>query len=60
MTFLVYALVTHPEVRAQLAEENASVLGERQSLERDDIRHLKVARAFINETLRLFPPVPLK
>ncbi|KAI0320186.1 cytochrome P450 monooxygenase [Amylostereum chailletii] len=58
LTFAVYLLASHPDVLARLREE---VLGKVDRLRRpdiDDLKELPFLRAVINETLRLYPPVP--
>ncbi|WVQ85454.1 hypothetical protein IAT38_007619 [Cryptococcus sp. DSM 104549] len=59
LTFCVYALALHPEVEAKLGEEVRRVAGDGGPVTKDIIRDLRYSRAFINEVLRLFPPVPL-
>nr|GAT60764.1 cytochrome P450 monooxygenase [Mycena chlorophos] len=58
ITFLTYCLATHPPVLARLRAEIASELGELRDPSFEDIKQMKLLRATINETLRLFPPVP--
>jgi len=71
ITFAVYLLSQHPEVLQKLREEVQSVLApsgtdsptEETSSARapslEDLRKMPYLRAVINETLRLFPSVPL-
>ncbi|KAJ7938149.1 cytochrome P450 monooxygenase [Mycena leptocephala] len=58
ITFLTYCLATHPQFLARLREEISAQVGEARSPTFDDIKQMKLLRAAINETLRLFPPVP--
>ncbi|KAF7312278.1 Cytochrome P450 monooxygenase [Mycena indigotica] len=58
ITFLTYCLATHPPVLARVRAEIAAQLGDLRSPTFEDIKELKLLRATINETLRLFPPVP--
>ncbi|KAF8918972.1 cytochrome P450 [Mucidula mucida] len=57
LTFGIYALSRNSEILSKLREEIASVVG-RRAPTYDDIRNMKYLRAFLNETLRLYPPVP--
>ncbi|KAF8307676.1 cytochrome P450 [Clavulina sp. PMI_390] len=59
LTFATYALSQHSDVLAKLREEILSVIGPTNAPTYDSIRELKYLRAVLNETLRLFPPVPL-
>ncbi|ETW83746.1 cytochrome P450 monooxygenase 11 [Heterobasidion irregulare TC 32-1] len=58
LTFAVYLLSTHPEIFARLRTEVLEKVGPSQRPSYDNIRDMKFLRAVINETLRLFPPVP--
>ena len=57
LTFAVYMLAEHPEVLSRLREEILSRVGPTAAPTLEDIREMKYLRAFINETLRLYPPV---
>ncbi|KAK0215085.1 cytochrome P450 [Armillaria fumosa] len=57
LTFAVYALTENPQIVKRLREEIAEALGDKQP-SYADIRDMKYLRAFLNETLRLYPPVP--
>ncbi|KAH7930329.1 cytochrome P450 [Leucogyrophana mollusca] len=58
LTFVVYMLSQHPEVLRRLREEILSKIGSSRRPTYDDMRDMKYMRAVINETLRLYPPVP--
>ncbi|TDL19801.1 cytochrome P450 [Rickenella mellea] len=58
LTFAIYALAMYPHVLKKLRGEIMDKVGPTRRLTYDDIREMKYLRAFINETLRLFPPVP--
>jgi cytochrome P450 len=58
MTFVIYMLTQHPDVLRRLREEILSKVGSSRRPTYDDMRDMKYLRAVINETLRLFPPVP--
>ncbi|KAL0577377.1 hypothetical protein V5O48_004630 [Marasmius crinis-equi] len=58
LTFSVYFLATYPEVMRRLREEILSRVGPTRRPTYEDIKEMKYLRAVINETLRLYPPVP--
>ncbi|TBU33844.1 cytochrome P450 monooxygenase pc-3 [Dichomitus squalens] len=59
LTFAVYRLAEHPDILRRLREEILSVVGPTRRPSYEDIRNMKYLRAVINETLRLYPPVPV-
>ncbi|KAJ7327912.1 cytochrome P450 [Mycena albidolilacea] len=58
LTFTVYMLAEHPEVLTRLREEILRVVGPTERPTYDDFRDMKYLRAVLNETLRLYCPVP--
>ncbi|KAF9468760.1 cytochrome P450 [Collybia nuda] len=58
ITFSVYMLAKHPQVLQRLREEILSKLGNSERPTYDNMKDMKYLRAVINETLRLYPPVP--
>jgi len=58
LTSVVYLLSQHPDIMEKLRFEIISTCPPGQSFSYDDIRQLRYLRAVLNETLRLFPPVP--
>ncbi|KAF9457419.1 cytochrome P450 [Collybia nuda] len=58
LTFTLYMLAEHPSVLKKVREEIIEHLGLERSPTFDDMRKMKYLRAVINETLRLYPPVP--
>ncbi|KAG9039054.1 hypothetical protein FRB95_012765 [Tulasnella sp. JGI-2019a] len=58
LTFVIYLLAMHPSVLTRLRQEVLDTVGVSQRPTFDSIRDMKYLRAVINETLRLFPPVP--
>ncbi|KAF7335780.1 hypothetical protein MVEN_02233900 [Mycena venus] len=58
LTFSVYMLAEHPEITERLRKEILDTVGNSKMPTSDDFRNMKYLRAFINETLRLYPPVP--
>ncbi|KAF8191931.1 cytochrome P450 [Mycena galopus ATCC 62051] len=59
LTFAVYMLAEHPDILAKLREEILRVVGPTARPTFDDFRTMKYLRAVLNETLRMYPPVPL-
>ncbi|KII89790.1 hypothetical protein PLICRDRAFT_565689 [Plicaturopsis crispa FD-325 SS-3] len=58
LTFAAYLLAEHPEFLARLRAEILEHVGPDRRPSYEDLRQMKLLRAFINETLRLYPPVP--
>ncbi|KAF7304520.1 Cytochrome P450 [Mycena chlorophos] len=58
LTYVVYMLAEHPEVLKKLREEIMSTVGPSRAPTMDDFREMRYLRAVLNETLRLYPPVP--
>ncbi|KAK0438207.1 cytochrome P450 [Armillaria borealis] len=57
LTFAVYMMCEHPDMAARLRSEILEKVGTGKPTY-DDIRDMKYLRAFLNETLRLYPTVP--
>jgi cytochrome P450 len=58
LTCILYCLSQHPEFTVRLREEILEKVGPTQPPTYYDIKSMTYTRAVINETLRLFPPVP--
>jgi len=58
LTFITYFMATHPDVAAKMRDEVLNHCAANPPTH-DQIKQMKYVRAVINETLRLFPPVPL-
>jgi len=58
LTFVTYALAMYPDVLRKLRQEILDIVGAQRRPTFDDVRQMKYLRAVLNETLRLFPPVP--
>ncbi|KAK2462353.1 hypothetical protein APHAL10511_005659 [Amanita phalloides] len=58
ITFSVYMLAEHPKILERLRKEVLDCVGNSRRPTYDDVKDMKYLRAFINETLRLFPAVP--
>lgn len=59
LTFSVYCLARYPDVLARLRAEVLEHVERGGQVTFDQIRDMKYLRAFINEVLRLYPPVPV-
>ncbi|EKM74893.1 hypothetical protein AGABI1DRAFT_80614 [Agaricus bisporus var. burnettii JB137-S8] len=59
LTYITYFMAIHPEIAQKMRAEVLNLCGSHASPTIDQIRQLQYLRAVINETLRLFPPVPL-
>ncbi|EKM52294.1 uncharacterized protein PHACADRAFT_198361 [Phanerochaete carnosa HHB-10118-sp] len=58
LTSAVYVLTQRPDVCQRLRREVVDMVGHRVP-SYDDLHKMKYLRAFINEVLRLYPPVPI-
>jgi len=59
MTFVIAMLAEHPEVYARLRREVLDTVGPSGKVGPDSLRDMKYLLAILNETLRLYPPIPL-
>ncbi|TFY61812.1 hypothetical protein EVG20_g6918 [Dentipellis fragilis] len=59
LTFVVYFLCLHPDVMLRLRQEIINEYGDSGKPSLETMRGLKHLRAVLNETLRLFPAVPM-
>ncbi|KAA1466958.1 cytochrome P450 [Dentipellis sp. KUC8613] len=59
LTFVVYFLCLHPDVMMRLRQEIINEYGDNGMPSLETMRGLKYLRAVLNETMRLFPPVPM-
>ncbi|KAL5632233.1 hypothetical protein ACGC1H_000286 [Rhizoctonia solani] len=59
LTFTTYLLSQHPEVLHRLRQEILEHVGPDAAPTYDHVKRMKYLRAILNETLRLFPSVPL-
>lgn len=59
LTFVTYMMAMYPDVGKRMREEVIETHGLDKMPTYESIRNLKYMRAVLNETLRLFPPVPL-
>ncbi|KAK0458665.1 cytochrome P450 monooxygenase pc-3 [Desarmillaria tabescens] len=57
LTSVVYMLCEHPDMANRLRSEILEKVGTRRPTY-EDVRDMKYLRAFLNETLRLYTPVP--
>ncbi|THU82991.1 cytochrome P450 monooxygenase pc-3 [Dendrothele bispora CBS 962.96] len=59
LTFSVYVLTQRPDIFARLKSEISEKIGFARRPTYEDTRDMKYLRAFLNETLRLYPAVPV-
>ncbi|KAG7089169.1 hypothetical protein E1B28_010873 [Marasmius oreades] len=59
LSFAVYILTERPDIVQRLREEVLRHVGPTSPPSYEDIKEMKYLRAFLNETLRLYPPVPI-
>ncbi|THV01193.1 cytochrome P450, partial [Dendrothele bispora CBS 962.96] len=59
LTFCVYVLTQRPDICARLKSEISEKIGFSRRPAYEDTRDMKYLRAFLNETLRLYPSVPI-
>ncbi|THV01192.1 cytochrome P450 [Dendrothele bispora CBS 962.96] len=59
LTSCVYILTQRPDICARLKSEISEKLGSSRRLTYEDTKKMKYLRAFLNETLRLYPPLPV-
>ncbi|KAJ2923800.1 hypothetical protein H1R20_g13302, partial [Candolleomyces eurysporus] len=58
LTYTIYMLAEHPDILSRLREEILTSIGPDRKPTYADLREMKYLRAVLNETLRLYPPVP--
>ncbi|KAG0701446.1 cytochrome P450 monooxygenase CYP63 [Suillus ampliporus] len=58
LTYVTYFMALYPRIAAKMRQEVLDVCGNNVPTH-EDIRKLKYVKAVIDETLRLYPPVPL-
>ncbi|KAF9527452.1 cytochrome P450 monooxygenase pc-2 [Crepidotus variabilis] len=58
LSFVIYMLALNPPVLDRLRKEILQRVGLSRRPDYDDVKEMKYLRAVINETLRLYPPVP--
>ncbi|XP_054021123.1 cytochrome P450 4A25 [Dryobates pubescens] len=58
ISWLFYCLAMHPEYQQQCKQEIQEILGDRDTVEWEDLGKMTYCTMCIKESLRLFPPVP--
>ncbi|XP_069835576.1 cytochrome P450 4B1-like isoform X2 [Dendropsophus ebraccatus] len=58
ISWLLYVLAQHPEHQEKCREEIREVLGDRDTVEWEDLGKIPYTTMCIKESLRLYPPVP--
>ncbi|XP_044883777.1 cytochrome P450 4B1-like isoform X2 [Mauremys mutica] len=59
ISWLLYCMALHPEHQQRCREEIKEILGDRDTVQWDDIGKMTYTTMCIKETLRLYPPVPV-
>ncbi|KAF9000997.1 cytochrome P450 [Cyathus striatus] len=59
LTFSLYMLAEHPDIAQRLRDEILNKVGVTEYPSYENIRDMKYLRVFLNEVLRLCPPVPM-
>ncbi|KAF8598665.1 cytochrome P450 monooxygenase CYP63 [Ceratobasidium sp. AG-I] len=59
LTFAAYLFTQHPEVYAKVRAEVMEHVGPTAASTYGQVKAMKYVRAVLNETLRLFPPIPI-
>ncbi|XP_053549176.1 cytochrome P450 4B1-like [Bombina bombina] len=59
ISWTLYCLAKYPEHQRKCSEEITRVLGERRTMEWDDLSLIPYTTMCIKESLRLYPPVPV-
>ncbi|KAF8996820.1 cytochrome P450 monooxygenase pc-3 [Cyathus striatus] len=59
LTFSLYMLTEHPDIAQRLRDEILSKVGATEYPSYENVHDMKYLRAFLNEVLRLYPPVPM-
>ncbi|NXY24484.1 CP4B1 protein, partial [Atrichornis clamosus] len=58
ISWLFYCMALHPEYQQRCREEIQGILGDRDTIEWEDLGKMSYTTMCIKESLRLFPPVP--
>lgn len=57
LAFSVYMLAENPDIEKRLRQEIYDKVGRNEGPKYEHMREMKYLRAFLNEVLRLYPPV---
>ena len=60
MCWMLYYIITQPEVYEKVMDELKCILGDSLSFENVDLSQFKYTKCVLNETLRLRPPAPVR
>ncbi|XP_057659029.1 cytochrome P450 4V2-like [Diorhabda carinulata] len=58
ISFILYALSRHPEIQENVYDEQIDIIGN-ENVTYAEIQQMKYLDMVINETMRMYPPVPL-
>ncbi|CAG9859774.1 unnamed protein product [Phyllotreta striolata] len=59
LAFTLYALSKNPKIQDKIFEEQSNILGDKVKVTYSDLQQMKYLESVVNESLRMYPPIPL-